>query len=1056
MSRYAYSFIVVLMAVGLACEPVNGPQPPPSEPPVPPSGPEAVRAVAEVGGATLTWSIPAEDGGSAITGYQVDSEPREATLAVQFEGTRAHVTGLRAGATYRFSVVAVNVAGAGPATSSEPITLPDVPGAPTEVKATADVLSARVSWEAPAQEGGSAITGYIVEVQPTGTRVRVAANPREATVSELPSTGTYTFTVSATNGVGTGAVSSASSPVRPLKAPARVKSLEVPASPDGCLSVSYTLQQPEGERADVLMEVDAKGDGTFQRLTQAGSTDHEGLLARSTSPRGVAHRFLWNRAVDVPGATSVHVRVSTQVRDASPDSKTVKLALPPLGRGCELWMDSSRVSSTLMDALRMGTVGDFDRDAKPDLIVVPDYGPMLMLKGLGNGGFQPDLPLELGFSMPRDFPPVAADLDGDGALDLLWTDYDQNLFVARGLGDGSFTTALQYDTGTNLGFAGSQSNLIVADFDGNGSPDVAMVRGYGSLGLLLNQGDGTLGAFQSLATEWAAGGRLATADLDEDGRQDLVATSYGSVSAVLLSNGDGTFRTQRVMGTDSVLDSVLGDFDQDGHVDKLVAVLRSTVELSLLRGDGLGGFSEATLVASLQGTPNGFSPAILAADDLDGDGQLDLAVTIEQDPDLTVHNTLVLLKGLGDGTFSPGVRLPSGRRPHFVTTGDFDGNGASDVATLQWESRDVRVWMGDPGRTTRALPIGSVGPSAVGDFNGDGWTDVVSAMGDPATPVARTQVQMSLGGPEGLSTPVLVTTVDSVVVSLGVAHVDADATLDVVLFDSSQPAGILLGKGDGTLRPSAELSLGSLVDHVESGDVNEDGKPDLVLSAVRKTDLVREVRLLISRGDGTFEPPLVLADGDSEGQVVLADLDRDGKLDVVVPQAGNGMGAKVLMGKGDGSFTSGPDLSIEDDFSGGRMRLADLDQDGVLDAVFCRDGYKDNMPWHILHVLKGTGTGRFTRVGTYPTQAQCLNLTLVDLDADGWRDVLYSNPLDDSVSVLQGAGQGVLAAERRFGIYEHDEHGIAHLSVLDANGDGRLDLLGGGGIFRWNSVLLQR
>ncbi|OJH42271.1 hypothetical protein BON30_03415 [Cystobacter ferrugineus] len=107
-----------------------------------------------------------------------------------------------------------------------------------------------------------------------------------------------------------GVVSSASSKVRLLKEPARVTALEVPASPDGCLSIAYTLQQPDGERADVVVEVDAQGDGSFQRVTQAGSTDHEGLLARSTSPEGVTHRFLWNRAVDVRAATSVNVRVS--------------------------------------------------------------------------------------------------------------------------------------------------------------------------------------------------------------------------------------------------------------------------------------------------------------------------------------------------------------------------------------------------------------------------------------------------------------------------------------------------------------------------------------------------------------------------------------------------------------------------------------------------------------------------------------------------------------------------------------------------------------------------
>ncbi|WP_002632132.1 FG-GAP repeat domain-containing protein [Cystobacter fuscus] len=857
-----------------------------------------------------------------------------------------------------------------------------------------------------------------------------------------------------------GVVSSASPEVRLLKEPARVTALAVPASPDGCLSISYTLQQPDGERADVVVEVDAQGDGSFQRVTQAGSTDHEGLLARATSPEGVAHRFLWNRAVDVRAATSVNVRVSAQVPGAALDSRTVALALPAPGRGCDVWMDSSRVTSMQKDMPRLATSGDFDRDGKLDLILVMDYGPMLMMKGLGNGGFLPAVPLVLGFNLPDDAPPVAADLDGDGVLDLLWTrSYEQILFVARGLGDGSFAPVIQYgvQAGMQAGLlsAGGKSSLVVADFDGNGSPDVALKKGYSSLVLFLNQGDGTLSAVLPPGTYWPFTSRLATADLDEDGHQDLVATSYGRPFVVLLSNGDGTFRTQQQTGDVWMLDSALRDFDEDGHVDQVIAVPgSSTTELRLRRGNGQGGFSAAALVASVPGAPNPSGPTLLEADDLDGDGHLDLAVTIEQEQNAgrEVRNTLNLVKGLGDGTFAPVVRLPSGRRPSFVTTGDFDGNGVSDVVTLQWETKDVRVWLGGPGRTTRTLPIGSEGLSAVGDFNGDGWTDVISTTG-----YSTTQVKMSLGGPGGLSNPGLVTTLNSATVALQVVHVDVGTTLDVVLYSSSGLVQLLLGNGDGTLRPAVALPLGSLVEHVESGDVNGDGKPDLVFIAGREASSGREARLLIGRGDGTFEPPVSLATGSLLRQAVLADLDRDGKLDVMVLRSGTGVGAEVLMGRGDGTFTPGPGLSLGDDAMTGQLRLADLDQDGVLDAVYCRDVYEQPKVKYSLQVLKGTGTGEFTRLGSYSTQGNCTTLTLADVDADGWWDVLSSNLNAGSVSVLRGVGQGVLAPDQCFGSYDSDSsYDTPHLSVLDANGDGRLDLLSGTGLLGRNALLLQR
>ncbi|OJH42269.1 hypothetical protein BON30_03405 [Cystobacter ferrugineus] len=749
---------------------------------------------------------------------------------------------------------------------------------------------------------------------------------------------------------------------------------------------------------------------------------------------------------------------------SSASSEARPLGVDARGDGSFLGMDSSLVSSTQLRTLRYGTVGDFDGDGKLDLILTQQWamGPMAMMKGLGNGFFLPAVPLALGFNLPT-FPPIAADLDGDGALDLLWTGgFEQNLHVARGLGNGSFAPVLQYSaqfstgSGAWLALADSKSSLAVADFDGNGSPDVLMRSRYGRPGLFFNQGNGTFGAFQPLQSDWTPGSTLATADLDGNGHQDVVSTGYGSTPAVLLSNGDGTFRTQQLTEDLRPLDSVWRDFDEDGHVDE--ALIRGS-QIFLRRGDGLGGFSVAASVASFQGAPNPESPAILTADDLDGDGHLDLAVAIDRNSDsgLPVQNTLLLVKGLGDGSFAPGARLPAGQSPSFVTTGDFDGNGVSDVVTLQWEGRDVRVWLGGPGRTSRELPVGSVGPSAAGDFNGDGWMDVVSATSDSSTPTWQMQIRMSLGGPGGLSAPELVATVGTLSTSLQVAHVDADATLDVVLFDAPRSAVSLLGNGDGSLRPAATLPLGELVEHVESSDVNGDGKPDLVYSTSSGPNPGWEVRLLIGRGDGTFEPPVILLEGAGSGSVVLVDLDRDGKLDVVVPWGSNGLDAKVLMGRGDGSFTPGPELSLGDGLQPRNMRLADLDQDGIQDAVFCRGDLRDTMlPRYVIHVLKGTGSGGFTLVGTYPTQSSCVSLTLVDVDADGWRDVVASNPIKNSVCLSRGSGQGGFATEQCFGLHDHDPVGWSHLSVLDANGDGRLDLLSGAGVFRKNALLLQR
>ena len=92
------------------------------------------------------------------------------------------------------------------------LTSATVPGAPTNVLATALVLSAKVSWTAPASNGGAAIVAYTVTSNPDNVQAVAYPPATGATVNGLRQGGSYTFTVTATNGVGTGPASAPSTP----------------------------------------------------------------------------------------------------------------------------------------------------------------------------------------------------------------------------------------------------------------------------------------------------------------------------------------------------------------------------------------------------------------------------------------------------------------------------------------------------------------------------------------------------------------------------------------------------------------------------------------------------------------------------------------------------------------------------------------------------------------------------------------------------------------------------------------------------------------------------
>ncbi|HEY5051603.1 MAG TPA: fibronectin type III domain-containing protein [Acidothermaceae bacterium] len=227
---------------------------PVSASPTAPDAPTAVSAVPGDGQATVSWTAPLSNGGSAITGYTVTSSPGGFT-ATTAGPTSAIVSGLTDGTPYTFTVTATNGVGTGPASSPSssviPVAAPTAPGAPTGVNATPGDGQATVSWTAPLSNGGSAITGYTVTSSPGGFTGTSAGAATTAVVTGLADGTSYTFTVTAANSVGTGAASTPSPAVMPVAAPtAPGAPTAVSAVPgDGQATVSWTAPSSNGGAA---------------------------------------------------------------------------------------------------------------------------------------------------------------------------------------------------------------------------------------------------------------------------------------------------------------------------------------------------------------------------------------------------------------------------------------------------------------------------------------------------------------------------------------------------------------------------------------------------------------------------------------------------------------------------------------------------------------------------------------------------------------------------------------------------------------------------------------
>jgi len=179
----------------------------------------------------LTWTAPASDGGSPITGYQV--QVRTGTTVIRTDiltgtATATTVTGLNNGTSYNFRVRAVNANGVGALSTASntvvPATVPPAPGILAATQgANGGALTANANWAAPATTGGSAITNYRVTafrmaadgVTPVGAPTVAITNAAQRTRSFTLPAGNYRFQVIAINALGDSAPSAMSNLISP-------------------------------------------------------------------------------------------------------------------------------------------------------------------------------------------------------------------------------------------------------------------------------------------------------------------------------------------------------------------------------------------------------------------------------------------------------------------------------------------------------------------------------------------------------------------------------------------------------------------------------------------------------------------------------------------------------------------------------------------------------------------------------------------------------------------------------------------------------------------------
>jgi hypothetical protein len=323
----------------------------------------------------------------------------------------------------------------------------------------------------------------------------------------------------------------------------------------------------------------------------------------------------------------------------------------------------------------------------------------------------------------------AADLNHDSYIDLVVTsETDSTVTILLGNGKGSFQKK-------GIAFAGPIPNdIAISDLNRDGNSDLVIANHeHKFLTVLLGNGKGSFIA--APGSPFPVNGiphthGIATGDFNRDGRPDLVTDSWGNDQVeVLFGDAIKLFKTGKFfkVGKRPYQRLRTGDINNDG-ADDIVTTNTEGNNVTILLSDGNGGFNEAA------GSPVacGDAPFGLAIDDLDADGDADLAI-INSPASMAAgkgKNGLTVLLGDGKGNFRTMNDLPfeAGKIPNRVASGDLDGDGVNDVVVADNETDKIYLFLMNKNQTLLSRSAVTVGNHpkgiAIADFNADGKEDI--------------------------------------------------------------------------------------------------------------------------------------------------------------------------------------------------------------------------------------------------------------------------------------------------------------------------------------------
>jgi|GEM_PF-1135958 len=725
---------------------------------------------------------------------------------------------------------------------------------------------------------------------------------------------------------------------------------------------------------------------------------------------------------------------------------------------------------------------DLDGDGKSDLIIanasigtVSLYRNISTTGSLTAGSFaaRVDVPL-LPSSGTSPYVIGAADLDGDGRLDIIAENADSNVIsILRNISSPGSLTTNSFAARQDFSGGNAMRGLAVRDLNGDGRPEIVAA----------NNGDNTISVFQNASTigniafsarvNFIAGSGplgVAIGDLDGDDKPDLAVANYNdNTISVLRNTGAGSNITTNSFAAKvdfpalSTVGSIaIGDMDGDGKLDLVTGAgsISGSQAISLYRNTATAGSITTSSFAARVDFAAGWVNTLALAD-LDGDGKLDIALASQGPSVFSIFKNISTPGSFTTASLAARVDYTAGFNPVGVAIGDLDGDGRPDIAFGNFYDGTISIYRNQ-------TPLVVTPPT----INSPVITGLVPNIGTPGTTITLSGTNFSASAASNIvyfgAVQAIVSSASQtnlwVTVPAGATFAPITVTVGGLTASSGQPFDpTFTGNGSNIITssfaPSFNLPGANGPQSMVIADLDGDGKPDIAF-VNGYNNFISIYRNISTNGallgPASFVPRLDLNPSTngvvgSSYRLHAVDLDGDGKLDLIVCDANSDHISIFHNIAAPGSLTTNSfeaPFTLSTSYDTRFATATDLDGDGRVDIVALNYGAKTISIYKNVGTTGALNTNSFAPAVSLAAPGGPYEAVIADLDGDGKPDLAVANSDSGTVAVYQNLATPGVIASNSFAPYFEISGGGGNTSTIiavDLDGDGKLDLVTGSG-----------